>query len=199
MTQRNDPAPQRRTTRDPLLDEVMAGAAPPPHRPADDEEKVYFDGSPLLRSELTVVLGWGLVGLVLIVVGTFAFAFSWAWWPGWWLSALCYVLGALALALPYLLTKLTRYRITNYRIDYERGLFNKRIDTLELWHVDDISFSQSLVERVLGVGTIHIVSGDATTPNLPLHGIPNPRPVFDALKQRVIAVKRQRGVIKMDL
>jgi len=28
--------------------------------------------------------------------------------------------------------------------------------------------------------------------------VPNPRPLFENLKQRVIAVKRQRGVIKMD-
>ena len=28
--------------------------------------------------------------------------------------------------------------------------------------------------------------------------IPNPRDIFDKLKERVIAVKRQRGVIKMD-
>jgi hypothetical protein len=35
-------------------------------------------------------------------------------------------------------------------------------------------------------------------PHLELHGIPNPRPLYEMLKQRVIAVKRQRGVIKMD-
>jgi len=34
---------------------------------------------------------------------------------------------------------------------------------------------------------------------LELHGVPNPRQIFDNLKQRIIAVKRQRGVIKMDV
>jgi hypothetical protein len=32
-----------------------------------------------------------------------------------------------------------------------------------------------------------------------VRGLPKPRPIFDALKQRIIAVKRQRGVIKMDV
>jgi hypothetical protein len=32
-----------------------------------------------------------------------------------------------------------------------------------------------------------------------LKGLPNPRSLFESLKQRVIAVKRQRGVIKMDV
>jgi hypothetical protein len=29
--------------------------------------------------------------------------------------------------------------------------------------------------------------------------LPNPRAIFDQLRQRVITVKRQRGVIKMDV
>ena len=75
----------------------------------------------------------------------------------------------------------------------------KRIDTLELWHVEDITFNQSMMDRLMRVGTITIISNDDTTPRLALHSVPNPRPLFEALKQRVIAVKRQRGVIKMDL
>ena len=31
-----------------------------------------------------------------------------------------------------------------------------------------------------------------------MHSIPHSRPLFEQLKQRIIAVKRQRGVIKMD-
>jgi hypothetical protein len=52
---------------------------------------------------------------------------------------------------------------------------------------------------MLGVGTITIVSNDATTPRLELKSLPRPRPLFDSLKQRIIAVKRQRVVIKMDV
>jgi hypothetical protein len=31
-----------------------------------------------------------------------------------------------------------------------------------------------------------------------MHGLPNPRPLFETLKQRVISVKRSRGVLKVD-
>ena len=48
----------------------------------------------------------------------------------------------------------------------------------------------------------HIAKGffasDETSPSLPLRGLPRPREIFDALKARVIAIKRTRGVIKMD-
>jgi len=119
--------------------------------------------------------------------------------PPWWVTLACVIIGILIMTIPWFLTKFIRYRISNYRIDYERGLLSKDIDTLELWHVEDINFHQSLLDRMLGVGTITVISHDDTTPRLQLKSLPKARPLFDQLKQRVIAVKRQRGVIKMDV
>jgi membrane protein YdbS with pleckstrin-like domain len=175
------------------------GAVPngQPHRPAGNTEEVYFEGSPVVRAELFKAIVLGLIGLVLIALPVLAWARDWTWWPGW-LGVVTILLGILLIVLPAVFTRTTRYRITNYRIDYERGVLSKQIDTLELWHVDDLSLHQSLADRMLNTGTITIVSNDSTTPKLALRALPNPRPLFDTLKQRVIAVKRQRGVIKMD-
>jgi hypothetical protein len=101
--------------------------------------------------------------------------------------------------IPVLVVKQFRYRISTHRIDFERGLLGKKIDTMELWHVDDIKFEQTFFNRLMGVGRITVMSDDQTTPQLELKGLPNPRPLFDSLKQRIITVKRQRGVIKMDM
>jgi len=171
-----------------------------PHRPADDTELVYYSGSPMLRAEIGTLTMWWIAGLVIIAVpivwqvmantGSGPSAIAWL---------ICILLGLIVIALPVLLQRTVRYRISNYRIDYERGLLSKNIDTLELWHVEDISFHQSLLDRILGAGTITILSHDDTSPKLVLRGVPNPRPLFETLKQRVIAVKRQRGVIKMDV
>jgi membrane protein YdbS with pleckstrin-like domain len=170
-----------------------------PHRPADDKEEVYYEGSPLVRGEFGKMMAWTIVGLIIIAV-----PFLWhllldkPWWP-WWAIAALVVVGLLLMVIPLLVVKQLRYRISNYRIDYEKGLLGKRIETLELWHVDDIEFQQSFFDRIMGVGQITVFSNDKTTPRLELRGLPNPRPLFESLKQRVIAVKRQRGVIKMDL
>jgi hypothetical protein len=56
-----------------------------------------------------------------------------------------------------------------------------------------------LIDRMMNVGCIIVLSDDKTTPRLDLHGVPNPRALFSQLQERVIAVKRQRGVIKMDM
>ena len=181
-------------------DPSAAPADDRPHRPADDREEVYYQGTPQLRGEVGPVVLFGFVGIVLIVL-----PFVWEalnhdhTMPPWWVTLVFIILGLICIIIPWLRTKMVRYRISNYRIDFERGLLSKRIDTLELWHVEDIQFHQSLMDRIMGVGDITVISHDDTTPHLMLRGIPNPRPLFETLKQRIIAVKRQRGVIKMDV
>ena len=168
----------------------------PPHRAADDTEQVYFHGSPALRGEVGRLSLFLLGGLLLTALSVLAWALTWGFpWP---VHVALWVGATVALLWPWILSKTIKFRISNYRIDFERGIFTKRIDTLELWHVDDIRFYQSFIDRILNVGTIAIISGDRTTPEMPIRGIPNPRPIFETLKQRIISVKRQRGVIKMD-
>ena len=166
------------------------------HRAADDEEIVFYEGSPLLRGELGLVLLWFAVGLLVA-----ALPFLWnhtatngAPWFAW----LLIPAGLLLMFVPSLWVKRHRYRVTNYRIDYEFGLLSTNIDTLELWHVNDIRMHQSLVDRIFGVGTIEVDADDRSNPKLLLQSVARPRTLYENLKQRVIAVKRQRGVIKMD-
>jgi membrane protein YdbS with pleckstrin-like domain len=169
-----------------------------PHKPTeDDTEQIYYQGSPLMRGSLgRLILCW-LIALLFFVTPFIWHAVQHDW-PIWWMALALLVLGLIALFIPVIATHTISYRITNYRIDYERGLLSRNIDTLELWHVEDLAFHQSLLDRMLNVGTITVISHDETMPKLLMHGLPNPRPLFESLKQRVISVKRQRGVIKMD-
>lgn len=170
------------------------------HRPPDDKEVVYYAGSPQLRGEIGRVALFAFIGLIL-------FALPIAWkvlnkehtFPIWWFTLALFVIGLILMCVPWINARTVRYRISNYRVDYERGLLRKKIDTLELWHVEDIHFEQGIMDRILNVGDITVISNDKTTPKLELQGLPNPRAIFDSLKQRVIAVKRQRGVLKMDM
>ena len=193
------------TTSDPSRNPAASAAVPEttapdnrPHRPADDKEEVYYQGSPMIRGEIGTFFFWTLLGALLIAAPIIYYMLRGWWWP-WYVVAGLVVVGLLLMIIPVLIVKQFRYRISNYRIDYERGLLGKQIETMELWHVDDIEFHQSFFDRLMGVGNITVFSNDKTTPKLNLRGLPNPRPLFESLKQRVIAVKRQRGVIKMDI
>jgi hypothetical protein len=184
----NQPAPH------PTHDGTSA-APGTPHAIPGDKEEVYFEGSPPLRSHASKVVLWTLATIVLLcLAGFLIYKHVGPWW-----LILGIIVVALALPwIPWLQTKGRRYRITNYRIDYERGILSKNIDTMELWHVEDLQFHQTLMDRIMNVGNITVLAKDETMPKLALNGIPDPRPIYETLKQRVIAVKRQRGVVKVD-
>lgn len=169
---------------------------PGPHKEPSDAEEIYFQGSPKWYGLGGKTLLWPLVGWLFIVLPFALYHFN-SHLPamGW---IVCFVIGFALPMVPIVHARSICYRVTNYRIDYERGLLSRNIDTLELWHVEDMHFHQSLLQRVLGVGSIRVVSRDESLPDLLLRGLPDPRPLYETLKQRVIAVKRARGVIKVD-
>ena len=167
------------------------------HRPAGDSEEVYYEGTPQLRGHLGQVSLYWILGLAVILIPLLIAGYFKGRIP-WWSNLALVLTGIVLMIVPILTVKRTRYRITNYRIDFERGWLSTTIDTMELWHVEDLKFHQSLFERMLSVGTIEIFSHDDTSPNLYMRGIPNARQLFSTLQQRIIAVKRQRGVLKVD-
>jgi hypothetical protein len=60
--------------------------------------------------------------------------------------------------------------------------------------VDDITYRQGVVERILGVGTIQIKSSDATHPELSLQGIDEVQKVADTIDEARRKERRRRGI-----
>lgn len=79
----------------------------------------------------------------------------------------------------------TRYTLTDNRLLVNSGLFSLREDEVKLYRVRDVVMTQSLGERLFGVGTVTVVSSDATSPELPLLHIKNPRDVKEVLTHQV--------------
>jgi len=70
-----------------------------------------------------------------------------------------------------------RYRLTSQRLFHERGILRRVTDRVENIDMDDITFEQGLLERMLGVGSIRIKSSDRTDPDLWLIGVDEVRDV----------------------
>jgi membrane protein YdbS with pleckstrin-like domain len=170
-----------------------------PHAPPMDEEAIYYEGSPLLGGRPEKVFLIGTIGVFFLVAPILLkMIIKNHEWPSAAVSLSLVAIGFIFWIYVFVIVKSIRYRISNYRIDYERGIISKDINTLELWHVEDIAFHQSVFGRILGIGTISVVSHDENMPDLEMRGLPDARKLFDELKQRIIAVKRQTGVLKLD-
>ena len=99
-------------------------------------------------------------------------------------------------ALPW---SFTQYRLTPSRLIINTGLLNLQEEEIRLYRIKDVSYSQTLGERVGGTGTLRIISTDASVPEIQLHHIKNARKVKDVISQAVEVSRRENGVRTSEL
>ena len=134
---------------------------------------------------ILVAGGWSLVAAFVwfkasAAIGWVAFSVSALGWS--------YVLGRILYAmLNY------RYRLTTQRLFIEKGILGSTIDQTELIRVDDLRIYKSLLNRVMGLGTIEIFSTDASDRRVLILGIENPDELADAVRERMRRL-RQRSL-----
>ncbi len=154
------------------------------------EEELWRGG----YSSKAMIGSWvisGCVSLLLLLIGLF-----------WVRDFTLWLLLVLAILLPWLycLAVLThrrmsvRYVLSTQRFIHERGFLRRTNDRIELLDVDDITYEQTLWERLAGVGTLRIASHDRSDPELVLHGIEDIKRVAGLFDDARLAERRRRGL-----
>ncbi len=93
----------------------------------------------------------------------------------------------------------TRYLVTTQRVRITLGLLGRDIQEIELFRVKDTAVTQSFLRRLLGVGDITIVSGDANNPNLHLAAIPGAIQLRERLRHEVLSLRQRFGVREVEM
>ena len=68
------------------------------------------------------------------------------------------------------------------------------IDRIETIDIDDVSVKQTLLERLLNIGTIVVMSSDRTVPQLRMEGIDHVNHVADLIDNTRRAERQRRGL-----
>jgi membrane protein YdbS with pleckstrin-like domain len=172
-------------------DRFRQATQPRPPDAKDKEEDLWvggFSGKAMLGS-------WLLAGLVTValLVGVLLFG------PGntyLWLAWVCIavlVWGGLGLLLLY--RKITvRYHLTTQRFIHESGFLKRVTDRIEVIDIDDVSFEQGLIERMVGVGSIRVISSDRSHPDLWMRGIDGVKEIAGLIDDIRRKERRLRGV-----
>ena len=87
------------------------------------------------------------------------------------------------------------YRIFQDSVEVDTGLFSRRIDNIQMFRVRDISLSQSILGRILGVGDVTVSSTDHSSPLVVLRGANDPRAVYETLRGLVAKTATQRTIV----
>ena len=96
----------------------------------------------------------------------------------------------------------TRYALSEDRLFLKRGFLNVHQDEIVLYRVRDLRVSQTLWQRVFGVGTVTVISTDKSIPELALKNIRQPNEVKELIHEYVEKMKVARrmrvGEMSMD-
>lgn len=128
----------------------------------------------------------------------------WTDTPSQWPNAGWFALGVLVLPLPwaiwkYVSTRCTKLTLTTERLRIQSGVFSKVIEEVELYRVKDTELTRSFWQRLVGLGTISLVTSDATAKDFRLANIKDAEQVRELIRGKVEIVRRARGVRELDV
>jgi uncharacterized membrane protein YdbT with pleckstrin-like domain len=86
------------------------------------------------------------------------------------------------------------YELTSQRFVHKQGILRRVTDRIEAIDIDDVTFVQGIIQRMLGVGSVKIVSSDRTHPELWMRGIDDVQQVASIIDDVRRRERRKRGL-----
>jgi membrane protein YdbS with pleckstrin-like domain len=153
----------------------------------DSPEEMLWEGGYSPKAMAGALALAALVTIVLIAAGVYF---------DHWLTPLALLVAVWLLAAGiYAVRRLgIHYRLTNHMFYHQRGVLTRRTDRIEAIDINDVTYEQGLLGRMLGYGRVKISSSDKTDPVFWLEGIENVQEVARMIDKARRAERLRRGV-----
>jgi uncharacterized membrane protein YdbT with pleckstrin-like domain len=137
-------------------------------------ETVVFEGGPVWRSILGFYVAGILAALVLaVVVGLFTGSGT---------AVVVWIAGVVVVVVAGLVKRIgTRYVITNQRLHIKRGILARRVQQTRIERVQNVNTSQSLLDRLLRVGSVDFDTAGTDDSDFVFSGVSRPDEVVAAV------------------
>ena len=165
---------------------------------AKSSEEIFYEGAVLHRTFIGEHLMYGL-----FVLFGFGFGVIWGWGMNkapflLWVGLAMMVAGVGASLVRVIKTSSLRWKITDQRVQTERGIISKNVEVLQLWRIEDIQYSQGLMQRLLNEATIKLTTSDHSTPIISITGLTNHRALYEKLRDAVEKRRRENRVMAVE-
>lgn len=94
--------------------------------------------------------------------------------------------------------KMTYYEVTADRIEWDRGIFDRRVDNLDMFRVIDLKLRRSLLDCIVGVGTVGLVTTDKSDPEFTFEKVRDCRLLYDVIKKASLEADKDASVIHVE-
>lgn len=104
----------------------------------------------------------------------------------------------LGLLIRVLRLKMIYYEVSGDRIEWSRGILDRRVDNIDMFRVVDLKMRRSLLDCVFGVGTVALITTDKTDPQFVFEKIRDCRYLYDTIKKASLEADRKTGVVHLE-
>ena len=90
------------------------------------------------------------------------------------------------------------YEVSPDRVEWSRGIFDRHVDNIDMFRVIDLKLRRSLLECILGIGTVVLITNDESDPEFEFVKVRQCRYLYDALKEAGLKADKKRNVIHVE-
>ena len=112
-------------------------------------------------------------------------------------------LAIVVIALIVLMVKIAQvksihYKVSADRIEYETGIFGKKVDNLDMFRIIDIKLNRSFFDYLSGIGTVELATKDESHPKFVFKDIPDCRRLYDIIKKLSLNADQKQRVVHLE-
>lgn len=116
-----------------------------------------------------VMIGWGIAGMII-----------------------------LGLLVKILNLKMIYYEVNADRIEFSRGILDRRVDNLDMFRVIDLKLRKNIIDCVFGIGTVALETTDKSDPQFVFKKVRHCRDLYDVIKKASLDADRRTGVVHLE-
>ena len=94
--------------------------------------------------------------------------------------------------------KMTRYEVSTDRIEWSRGILDRRVDNIDMFRVVDLNLRQSVLDCLFGIGTVGLITTDKTDPKFDFKKVRNSRKLYDVIKTASLEADQKQRVVHIE-
>jgi membrane protein YdbS with pleckstrin-like domain len=94
--------------------------------------------------------------------------------------------------------KMTHYEVSADRIEFGTGIFDRKVDNLDMFRIIDIKLRRSFLDCIVGVGTVLLTTTDKSHPEFVFEKVRDVRALYDVIKKASLSADRRTNVVHME-
>jgi membrane protein YdbS with pleckstrin-like domain len=94
--------------------------------------------------------------------------------------------------------RMTYYKVSADRIEFGKGIFDRKVDNLDMFRVVDLKLRRSFLDCIVGVGTVLLTTTDKSHPDFVFEKVRGARQLYDTIKKATLSADRKTNVIHVE-